>query len=134
LAFSAGQIADTVIEAINKVGSAFYGPIVATFLLAILSKKVHTRAMNIGLLTGVGLNVYIWQSGIPIFWIWWNFIGAAVTLLVAYGLSLVLPASPSAKKVLEIPRFQFARSENYILLAFFGLLVWFCIALPGWFQ
>jgi len=48
LAFSAGNIADTIIEAINKVGSAFYGPIVATFLLAILTKRANTRFLFSG--------------------------------------------------------------------------------------
>ncbi|MCB0707671.1 MAG: sodium:solute symporter [Saprospiraceae bacterium] len=132
LAFSAGQIADTVIEAINKVGSAFYGPILATFLLAILSKKAHARAVNIGLLAGVGLNMYIWLAGIPIFWIWWNFIGTAVTLFVGYGLSLIIPPKGEIKALLETPQLKFARLENYILLAFFGFMVWFSLSLPGW--
>ncbi|RMG80991.1 MAG: sodium transporter, partial [Bacteroidetes bacterium] len=77
LAFVGGQIADTVIEAINKVGSAFYGPIVATFILAILSRRTHATGANAGLLAGVGVNIFIWLGGFPIFWIWWNFIGAA---------------------------------------------------------
>ena len=32
-AFIVGGISDTVIEAINKIGSAFYGPILAAFLV-----------------------------------------------------------------------------------------------------
>ena len=47
-AFIVGGISDTVIEAINKIGSAFYGPILAAFLVGILSRKVttHLRSSN----------------------------------------------------------------------------------------
>ncbi|MEL6922722.1 MAG: sodium/solute symporter [Bacteroidota bacterium] len=122
LAFSAGNIADTVIEAINKVGSAFYGPIVATFILAILSKRVTAVGMNIGLLVGVGVNVYIWLSGAPIFWMWWNFIGAAVTLSIAY-LSSALIGNRNVNALLTIPKLNFFRTESYILLGYFFFMV-----------
>jgi len=122
LAFSAGNIADTVIEAINKVGSAFYGPIVATFILAILSKRVSAVGMNIGLLTGVAVNVYIWLSGAPIFWMWWNFIGAVVTLLVAFLASSLL-GQKNVNALLTIPKLNFFRTESYILVGYFLFMI-----------
>jgi SSS family transporter len=39
LAFYVGDIAKTVIEAINKIGSVFYGPILGIFLLAIFDQN-----------------------------------------------------------------------------------------------
>ena len=129
LAFSAGNIADTVIEAINKVGSAFYGPIVATFILAILSKRTTALGANIGLLTGVGVNVYIWLSGAPVFWIWWNFIGAVITLSIGYGASLALKDSEAIKALLEKPKLNFLRIETFILLGFFLLMLIFSLSL-----
>ncbi|MBT8219295.1 MAG: sodium transporter, partial [Bacteroidia bacterium] len=122
LAFTAGNIADTVIEAINKVGSAFYGPIVATFILAILSKKAHWIAVNIGLLVGVLVNVIIWKSGAPIFWIWWNFIGAVITLVLGYGLSYLFKED-QAKALLDKVDLNFKTKENYILVGFFVLII-----------
>ena len=122
LAFSAGQIAPTVIEAINKVGSAFYGPILATFLLAILAKRVNTLGVNAGLLAGVGLNLYIWIAGIPIFWIWWNFIGAVVTALIGLGVSRALPQK-AEREALGAGPFRFLRVETYVLSGFFLLMV-----------
>ncbi len=84
LAFFAGNIASTVIEAINKIGSVFYGPILATFIAAVKFKRVKGPAMNAGLLTGVAVNIYLWLGvGDQLFWFWWNFIGAAVSLSVA---------------------------------------------------
>ena len=84
LAFVTGDIAETVIEAINKVGSVFYGPILATFIVASMVKWVHARAMNIGLISGVLTNVYLWLVvGDYLFWFWWNFVGAVITFVVA---------------------------------------------------
>lgn len=96
LAFSfyGGSIADTVIEAINKVGSMFYGPILAVFLLAIGFKNVSARGANIGLLTGVGFNLYLWLGEPQLFWFWWNFIGLAVAVSVALLVSRVLDRRP----------------------------------------
>lgn len=130
LAFTGGNIASTVIEAINKVGSAFYGPIVATFLLAILSKRTNFIGANIGLLAGVIVNLSIWILEIPIFWIWWNLIGAVITLILGYGLSLIIGQSTS-KQLLEIPQLKFFRMETYILIGFFLLIVLFSWNLGG---
>jgi len=82
-----GDIAPTVIEAVNKVGSVFYGPILAVFLLAILFKRVHSLGADIGLLTGVGVNLYLWLAVPQVFWLWWNFIGCAVTLTIGVVIS-----------------------------------------------
>ena len=129
LAFSAGNIADTVIEAINKVGSAFYGPIVATFLLAILGKKTHTLSANLGLLVGVGVNVFIWLAGIPIFWIWWNMIGAAITFLVAAVCNQVIKREGKVYDLLEGYQLTFIRRETLILVGFFILMLLFTLNL-----
>lgn len=86
LAFVTGDIAKTVIEAINKIGSVFYGPILATFIIATMVKWVHSRAMNFGLVSGVALNIFLWLVvGNQLFWFWWNFTGAVVT----FGLALL---------------------------------------------
>ncbi len=129
LAFSAGNIADTVIEAINKVGSAFYGPIVATFILAILTKKTHTLAANIGLLVGVGVNVFIWLTGIPIFWIWWNLIGAVITFTVAGLVTIMIKKESKTFNLLEGMEINFMKKETLILTAFFVLMILFTINL-----
>jgi Na+/proline symporter len=80
--FCAG-LAGTVIEAINKVGSLFYGPILAMFLLAILKKRVRGTDANIGLVLGLLLNAYLWVFRPQVFWFWWNFLGCLATLVAA---------------------------------------------------
>ncbi|MEO0471795.1 MAG: sodium:solute symporter [Bacteroidota bacterium] len=132
LAFLGDEIDSTIIEAINKIGSVFYGPIVATFILAILTKRVHALAANAGLLAGVALNVFIWLSGIPIFWIWWNLIGAVMTLGVAWLVSLLVPRSVPTEKLIEPETETFFTWQSITLTVFFVGMVAFCLVLPAW--
>lgn len=90
LAFSSfgGSIAPTVIEAINKVGSALYGPVLATFLAALFRPGIRPAFANAGLLAGGALNLALWVFVPGLFWMWWNLIG----LLVAGGIALGLDA------------------------------------------
>lgn len=98
LFFSAysGDISATVIEAINKVGSALYGPVLGVFVIAILWKRRTVASTNIGFLTGLLLNLYFWQFQPSLFWMWWNLIGLVVTLGVAVALSLLSRKMPLA--------------------------------------
>src|SRR5215207_8040405 len=126
LAFFVGGLAKTIIEAINKIGSMFYGPILAIFLLAILGKGIKATAANIGLVTGVVVNLILWLFFKNIFWFWWNAIGALVTLTIGAGLSLVLRDTDATKEpVLE--RESFFTSETFILLFFFLCIIAFSI-------
>ena len=124
LAFFVGDIAKTVIEAINKIGSVFYGPILATFISAIAIKKVNAIGANIGLLAGVLLNVYLWLFVPEVFWFWWNAFGAITTLVIGL-LSSYLFSSKTAKgesMTLE-STFDFDWSKVIILILFFIAIV-----------
>ncbi|MCF3652476.1 sodium:solute symporter family transporter [Synoicihabitans lomoniglobus] len=88
-AFLAGGIDRTVIEAINKIGSAFYGPVLATFLLGIFTRRARGKAMLIGVLAGVAANMLVWISGWPVHWMWWNVLGCAVTVVTALSGDMV---------------------------------------------
>ena len=96
LAFVAGDIAPTVVEAINKIGSVFYGPVLGTFLLALLSKHTHARAANVALLAGVGLNLVMWLvvGEERVFWIWWNVTGTFATVGMGLLAGKLLPGTP----------------------------------------
>lgn len=89
LSFYAGNIAPTVIEAINKVGSVFYGPILAIFILAVIDKKVAARNVNIGLILGVTSNIIVWLTMENVFWFWWNVIGFVSAVFFCYASRLV---------------------------------------------
>ncbi len=124
LSFYAGNIAPTVIEAINKIGSVFFGPILATFLVAIRFRQVKAFGMNIGLLTGVGVNIFFWLVvGENVFWFWWNAIGFFVTLIFA----LVISARGKEPEVAkDYPEAEPIRTGmNFRLLIYFVLIILF---------
>ena len=129
LSLYAGNIAPTVIEAINKIGSVFYGPVLATFLAGIHSRKISPVAMNIGLLAGVGTNVFLWLSDSTLFWFWWNLIGFVITLVVAGLSSFILP-NDSAHKLASVRGISYQAAA--VLVAWSGILTLTVIYLPDW--
>jgi len=133
LAFFVGDIAKTVIEAINKIGSVFYGPILATFIAAIGFKRTNSIGANVGLLTGVLFNVYLWLYCPQVFWFWWNFIGAAVTLTTSLVVSYAFRASASKSGETLSANFEMDVPKVSILLGFFIFILLLSIWLPNMF-
>ncbi|GAA6167740.1 sodium:solute symporter family transporter [Sessilibacter corallicola] len=99
LSIFAGNIAPTVIEAINKVGSALYGPILGVFLFAILTKKVSSLSINIGLTAGLVVNLIFWLAVKNVFWMWWNVIGFAVMCVATYLVHIVVSGRENFSEV-----------------------------------
>jgi len=95
-AFIVGSISDTVIEAINKVGSLFYGPILAAFVLGILIKRTTATGVKLGVLSGIAVNFILWIGFPGVSWLWWNAAGSLSAILVGYVSSCF---SPSEKTV-----------------------------------
>ncbi len=87
-AFVVGGISPTVIESINKIGSVFYGPVLAVFVLAFLTRWVTGRAAVAGLALGVALNLDLWLVFPGISWLWWNLFSFLLALAIAVLLSL----------------------------------------------
>lgn len=90
VSFFGGSIAPTVIEGINKIGSALYGPVLGVFAMAILLPRTNPTGVNIGLISGLAVNLMLWNFAPQIFWMWWNLIGLVVTCGLAIGLTAVL--------------------------------------------
>lgn len=123
------RIAVTAIEAINKIGSLFYGPILGMFLLAALP-SVGSDAANIGVLAGVGVNLVLWLFFKNVFWFWWNALGGATTLAAGMLLSLVWSEGRSAAALRLITPFAFPWKEACLLVAFLLCMLTFCLLLP----
>lgn len=136
LAFFMGNIAKTVIEAINKIGSVFYGPVVCMFLLAIFTKKIQAKSANTGVVVGVLLNLILWIFFKNIFWFWWNVIGAVTTFVVALICHYFIYSNRSVGQntyVVENPtiiKALFTR-ESAILLSYFFLIMAICFYLTS---
>ena len=132
LAFFTGDIAKTVIEAINKVGSVFYGPILATFISAIAIKKIDVRGANVGIILGVAVNVYLWLFVPEVFWFWWNAVGAIVTIGTGYLTSVILGnAKESTSESMPSFALTWDKSKTIVLLVFFVVIVLFSYYFPN---
>ena len=127
-AFFAGNIEGTVIEVINKISSVFYGPILAAFILAILTKKTHALGANIGIVAGVLFNMYLWLYVPQIFWFWWNALGCLVTILVALAVSYTIKRQ--VNEGLEVVYYS-GKKEVAILVAYFVAMVVFSMSLTN---
>jgi len=88
--FFVGSISSSIIESINKIGSLINGPILATFLLATLTKRANDIGVSVGIVAGFVGNVLLWKYAPNVSWLWWNVVGCAVTAGIGYAVSLVL--------------------------------------------
>ena len=108
------------------MGSVFYGPIIATFIAAVAIRQINARGVNIGIISGVAVNVYLWLFVPEVFWFWWNAVGAVVTIIAGLIASALLGDS---EKEVKITKMDFAehwdRSKAAILVAFFVAIVIF---------
>ncbi len=126
-AFYAKNIEGTVIEVINKVSSVFFGPILAGFMLAIMTKKTHALGANIGIVVGVLFNMYLWLYVPEVFWFWWNAIGCLVTVVVAMVVSTLIKRK--VNEGLEVV-YSPSKKEVALLLGFFAFIVVLSIYMP----
>ena len=128
IAFFTGKIEGTVIEVINKIGSVFYGPIIGTFVLAIMTKKTSAIGANIGILTGVFFNIFLWLNVPSIFWFWWNAIGFLITFSVGLIVSNLLRNNVS--QTYEIV--YFAKFKDILkLILYFVIILSISLLLPN---
>jgi SSS family solute:Na+ symporter len=87
-AFLVGGISDTAVEGINKVGSAFYGPVLAVFLAGVVWRRATGPGVIAGCAVGVVFNLVVWVALPSVFWMWWNLFGVIVAVAVAAVVSL----------------------------------------------
>ena len=133
IAFFAENIAGTVIEVINKIGSVFFGPIIATFIIATSVPSIKGKSMNIGLILGVMINIYFWLFlGDDIFWFWWNAIGAFSTLSISFLTSRLIKENkqPIQKVVSTYKNKDLLHWHYIVLLGYFMLMIYFSYLIP----
>ncbi len=116
-AFRVGSISPTILESINKIGSAFYGPIFAVFLLGITTRRARPLGAIIGLVAGVGLNLGLWLFAPSVSWLWWNAFG----FFTSAAIVLVLGKSDSERgPVFEVPAEKQVWKRSYVALALYA--------------
>lgn len=77
----------SLIEAVNILGSLFYGTMLGIFLLAFYAQRVGGNATFWGAVAGEAVVVacFLWTD---IAWLWYNVIGCAVVVSVAFIITL----------------------------------------------
>ncbi|MGH7546881.1 MAG: sodium:solute symporter family transporter [Gemmatimonadales bacterium] len=75
-----------VLELVNQVGSAFYGPVLAVFSLGALTRGTTSRGALLGLAAGLGTNLVLARFAPGVSWLWWNPAGFLATVSVALAL------------------------------------------------
>ena len=102
LAFAAlFSLFENLIQAVNIIGSLFYGTILGIFLVAFFLKRVGGTAVFIAALVAQALILYIHFSETQIAFLWYNLIAPAIVVVLAVGLQAILttggrPGRPSA--------------------------------------
>ena len=103
VALYAGRLG-SLIEAVNQLGSLFYGSLLGVFLLAFGVKGAHGTGAFLGLLAGMG-SVFVVSVTTPISFLWYNVVGAVVVVVVGALLSQVTGGRGAGPEVVgEAPR------------------------------
>jgi SSS family solute:Na+ symporter len=103
-----------VLELVNQIGSAFYGPVLGVFTLGVLAPAVNGRQAVSGLLAGLLTNLALALAVPWLSWLWWNPAGWLATVVV--GLLL-------ARSAPRLPRAAISRGETALLLGGFALML-----------
>jgi SSS family transporter len=78
----------SLIEAVNQVGSLFYGSMLGVFVVAFFMKRAGGTAAFWGVIAGQATTFAVARFT-PIAYLWYNMIGCLVVLAVAWGITMV---------------------------------------------
>ena len=127
--FFVGNISATIIESVNKIGSLINGPLLAVFLMGLLSLRANGQGVLCGLIAGFSGNLWLWRYAPEISWLWWNVIG----FLTAVGVGCLTSHFFPAPEATQLSGTLYRRNEQknsaslrnwrpyYITLALYGI-------------
>jgi Na+(H+)/acetate symporter ActP len=97
-----GQLG-SLIEAVNIVGSLFYGSVLGVFVLAFAPGRANGHGAVAGMLAGLATVFWLHFSEVPVSFLWYNLVGCVVTVAVGLAVSAATggqsrpaPAGPGA--------------------------------------
>ena len=96
------NLGNSLIEAVNVLGSLFYGVILGIFLVAFYRKKIGGTAVFISAVIievmVIVLNVLSRKGIISLSFLWFNLVGAAGVVILSELIQLFLPKSNTSRK------------------------------------
>lgn len=92
---SFASLLDNLIQAVNILGSLFYGTVLGLFLVAFFVKRVAGHAVFAAALLSQGTVLALYALS-DIGYLWFNVIGCALVVLLSLALQTVLPRMDSA--------------------------------------
>jgi Na+/proline symporter len=91
-----GKHLGSLIEAVNIVGSLFYGSLLGVFVLAFFFKRVNGTGAFVGMIAGeAAIFTAFLFTGIS--FLWYNVIGCLVVIATGMAVSLVSAGPPNAE-------------------------------------
>tara|TARA_B100000989_G_scaffold240631_1_gene187513 strand:- start:57 stop:485 length:429 start_codon:yes stop_codon:yes gene_type:complete len=81
-------LAENLIQLVNIIGSIFYGTILGIFLVGFFFKKIQAKSIFNSALTTQMIIIIIFYLDV-VGYLWLNFIGSFITVLLAYILQKV---------------------------------------------
>ncbi|HXB73401.1 MAG TPA: sodium:solute symporter [Candidatus Acidoferrales bacterium] len=90
----AGRLGSLIV-AVNKVGSLFYGSLLGCFVLAFAARRVRGTAAFVGMLAGEAA-ILATAVFTDVSWLWYNVIGCVVVVGTALAITYAVPGTISA--------------------------------------
>ena len=91
IAFAIGaSLLENLIQAVNILGSLFYGPMLGVFLVGFFTRRVSGTAAFIAVLLAEAAVVAVWL-GSSVGFLWYNVVGCGVVVAVTLASLLVSP-------------------------------------------
>jgi uncharacterized membrane protein len=80
-----------LIEAVNILGSLFYGTILGIFLVAFYTKRISGNSVFISAIIAEAIVIYsFFFTSIP--FLWYNVIGCVIVIALSFILNPILPS------------------------------------------
>ena len=119
----------TTIVLINAIGSLLYGPILAAFLIGMLTKSIKGAAVKTGIIIGALFNIILWQFT-EISWMWWNLSGFVTAVIVTFSFALITSATAGFPKI-DISTYLKDESSKLNWKVIYGLVVVYFFLIIG---
>jgi len=87
---------ENLIQAVNLIGSLFYGTILGIFLVAFFLKRVRGTAVFVAALVAQAAILVLHFTGVEIAFLWYNLIAPAILVVLALVLQGLLPDRPAS--------------------------------------